>query len=73
MIQPITHMKCKRKEDRGWMLQSCIEGETGKLWDVEGKGDKGGRKEEHEISLTVSESGGNMREVHRVRELNKNR
>ena len=40
---------------------------------MEREGDKGGRKEEEEIRVVVSESGEDMREVQRVRKLNKNR
>jgi hypothetical protein len=39
---------------------------------MEGKGDKGGRKEEEEIRVAVSESG-DMREVQRVRKSKKRR
>jgi hypothetical protein len=34
---------------------------------MEEEGEKGGRKEEEETRVAVSESGGNVREVHRVR------
>ena len=40
---------------------------------MEGDGDKGGRKEVEEIRVAVSESGGDVREVKRVRKSNKNR
>jgi hypothetical protein len=40
---------------------------------VEGEGDKGGRKEEEEIRVDLSQSGGEMKEVQRVRKLKKNR
>ena len=40
---------------------------------MEREGDKGGRKEEEEIRVVVSESGGDVREVQRIRKLNKNR
>jgi hypothetical protein len=40
---------------------------------MEGEGDKGGGKEEKEIGVAVSESGGAVREVQRIRKLNKNR
>jgi hypothetical protein len=73
MIQPTDHMEGRRKEDQGWMLQSCIEGETGQLWEMEGEGDKGGGKEEEKIRMAVSEPGGDMREVQNVKKSNKNR
>jgi hypothetical protein len=41
--------------------------------EVEGEGDKGGRKEEEEIRVAVSGTRGDVREVQRVRKLNKNR
>jgi hypothetical protein len=34
------------------MLQTCIEGGTGRLWEVEGEEDKRGRKEEKGIRVT---------------------
>jgi hypothetical protein len=37
------------------------------------EGDKGGRKEEEEIRVAVSESGGDVREVQRVWKSNRNR
>ena len=40
---------------------------------MEREGDKGGRNEEEEIRVVVSESGEDMREVECVRKLNKNR
>ena len=43
-----------------------------RLWETKGEGDKGSGKEE-EIKVAVSESGGDMREVQRVRKSNKNR
>ena len=49
------------------MLQSCIEGGTGRPWEMEGEGDKGGRKEEEEIRVAVSESGGDVRELLRFK------
>jgi hypothetical protein len=56
MIQPTDHMEHRRKI-RGWMLQFCIEGRRGQLWEMEGEGDQGGRKEKEEVRVTVSESG----------------
>jgi hypothetical protein len=43
------------------------------LWEVEGEGHKRQRNEEEEIRVAGSESGGDMREVQRVRKPNKNR
>jgi hypothetical protein len=40
---------------------------------MEGEENKGGRKEKKEIRVAVSKSGGERREVQRVRKLNKNR
>jgi hypothetical protein len=40
---------------------------------VERKGDHGGGKEEGEVRMGVSESGGDVREVPRVRKSNTNR
>jgi hypothetical protein len=40
---------------------------------VEGKGDHRGGKEEGEVRVGVSESGGYVKEVQRVRKSNKNR
>ena len=31
------------------MLQFCIEGRRGQLWEMEGEGDQGGRKEKEEV------------------------
>jgi hypothetical protein len=39
---------------------------------VEGKGEKGGRKEDEEIRVAVSKTGGDVRGVQRVRKSNKN-
>jgi hypothetical protein len=39
------------------------------LWQVEGEENKGGRKEEKEITVAVSETGGDVREVQRVKKL----
>ena len=64
----------RKEEGGGWrMFQSCIEGGTGQLWGMEGEGNKGGRKEEEEIRVAVSESGGDVKEVKRVNKSNKNR
>jgi hypothetical protein len=43
------------------------------LWEVEGEEDKGGRKKEEEIRVAVSETGGDMRGIQRVRKSSKNR
>ena len=52
------------KEDRGWMLQSCIWGELkDNCVGMEGEWDKGVRKGEKEIRVTVSKSGRDMRDV----------
>ena len=48
------------------MFQSCIEGGTGQLWGMEGEGNKGGRKEEEEIRVAISESG-EVREVQKIK------
>jgi hypothetical protein len=40
---------------------------------MEGQGYKGERKEEEEIRVAISESGGDLREVQRARKSNKNR
>jgi hypothetical protein len=37
------------------------------LWEIEGEGDKGGKKEEEEIRVSIPESGGDMRKVQRDR------
>ena len=55
------------------MCQFHIEGGTGWLWEMERVGDKGGRKEDDEIRVAVSESGRDVREVQRVRKSSKNR
>ena len=41
------------------------------MGEMYGEGDKGKRKEEGEIKVAVSESGGDMREVWKIRKLNK--
>jgi hypothetical protein len=56
-----------------WKLQSCIEGETGGSWEVEGEGYKGERNKREYIRGSVSETGGDVRELQRVRKSNKNR
>jgi hypothetical protein len=32
--------RVERRKTREWMLQSCIEGGTGQLWEMKGEGDK---------------------------------
>jgi hypothetical protein len=44
----------------------------GRLWEIEGEGNKGEGKEKEEIRVTVSESGRDMRNVKRVGKSNKN-
>ena len=51
MIQPTDHMEHRRKEDRGWMLQSCIEWGTGQLWEMEGEGTSEGEKKGGSIRI----------------------
>jgi hypothetical protein len=51
-----------RKTRGGECFISALRGETGRLWDVEVEGDKGGqKKEEEEIKESVSETGGDVR------------
>ena len=50
-------MELRRKESPNMVLQFCIEGRRGQLWEMEGEGDQGGRKEKEEVRVTVSESG----------------
>lgn len=40
------------------------------LWKVKGDRDKEGKKEEEEISVAVSETGGDVKVVQRLRKLN---
>jgi hypothetical protein len=42
------------------------------LWEVEGEGEQGGRKEREKIRVEVSGTGGDVREIQRVRKPNKN-
>jgi hypothetical protein len=66
-------MEHRGKTDQGWMLQSCMQGGTGRLQEMAGEGDKEGRKEEEKISVAVSESGGDVKEVQWIRKSHKNR
>ena len=66
MIRPTDSIELRRKS-RVWMLQSCIERGTRRSWEVMGEGDLKVRKEEEEIRVAVSGTGGNEREVQRAR------